>query len=218
MVNITKSQPPPICLEQEKQKRSGDYKCGCVLERLKKDFHNKCYICEEMAPSSINVEHFIPHKGDIDLMFDWKNLFYACPHCNNTKSDVYMPMLDCTNPEHPITSWLKFDLVSFPKEKIIITAQHQNKETENTRQLLLDVYNGKTKLKEIEAGNLREKLSKDLVKFQELLKDYYADDVDEQEKKILHKKIKREITPVAAFSAFKLWVVKNNTTYSQEFL
>jgi uncharacterized protein (TIGR02646 family) len=92
-----KSQPAPECLAQEKGKKSGDYKCGDVLQRLQADFKNKCYICEIQAPTVINVEHFRPHKGDRDLMFDWNNLFWACGHCNNTKLAKYGDILDCTN-------------------------------------------------------------------------------------------------------------------------
>ena len=65
MIYIEKSQPAPKCLETKKNKTNGDYKCGNVLERIKNDFNNKCYICEYKEPETINIEHFRPHKGDI---------------------------------------------------------------------------------------------------------------------------------------------------------
>jgi HNH endonuclease len=40
-----------------------------------------------------NVEHLIPHKGDIDLKFDWGNLCLVCYHCNNLKSSIYNDIL-----------------------------------------------------------------------------------------------------------------------------
>ncbi len=70
MTYIEKSQPAPKCLETKKNKTNGDYKCGNVLERIKNDFNNKCYICEYKEPETINIEHFRPHKGDIHLKFD----------------------------------------------------------------------------------------------------------------------------------------------------
>ena len=79
MINIIKSQPEPTCLVSERKKKIGDYKCGEVLIRLQKDFYNKCYICENQGFSDIIVEHFIPHRGDRTLMFDWNNLFFAMP-------------------------------------------------------------------------------------------------------------------------------------------
>ena len=97
MLFFEKSQPAPACLKIEKKKANGDYKCGDVLPRLKKDFKNKCYICEQKEPTSINVEHFIPHKGDSELKFSWDNLFWSCAHCNNIKSDKYNNILNCTD-------------------------------------------------------------------------------------------------------------------------
>ncbi len=96
MVHFEKSQPAPTCLETEKGKANGDYKCENVLDRIKDDFMNKCYICEYKEPESINVEHFIPHEGDKDLKFDWNNLFWSCSHCNNTKLNNYDNILNCT--------------------------------------------------------------------------------------------------------------------------
>ena len=60
MINITKSQPAPLCLSTEKEKANGDYKCGEVLKRITKDFHNKCYIvpcikCQTGCCSSAEV-------------------------------------------------------------------------------------------------------------------------------------------------------------------
>lgn len=78
MVYLEKSQPAPDCLETEKAKAYGDYKCKNVLERIKTDFKNKCYLCEYKEPVAINVEHFRPHEGDKDLKFDWNNLFWSC--------------------------------------------------------------------------------------------------------------------------------------------
>ena len=32
----------------------------------------------------------------MELKFGWDNLFLACAHCNNIKSDNYEHILDCT--------------------------------------------------------------------------------------------------------------------------
>jgi len=120
MVNVRKSYPAPECPAEEKKMKNGDYKCGDVLERTKNDFRNKCYICEYKSPSTINVEHFIPHKGDKELKFDWDNLFWACGHCNNTKLDKYGSMLNCTNSEHDVVNWIRYEMKPFPKEKVVV--------------------------------------------------------------------------------------------------
>ena len=46
MVKIERSFPAPESLAKEAKKATGKYDRPDVIERLKRDFHNKCYICE----------------------------------------------------------------------------------------------------------------------------------------------------------------------------
>lgn len=46
MVKVKRSFPAPESLAEEAKKASGRYDKPDVIERLEKDFHNKCYICE----------------------------------------------------------------------------------------------------------------------------------------------------------------------------
>ena len=46
MVKVERSFPAPASLEVEAKKPSGSYSEQDVVEQLKKDFHDKCYICE----------------------------------------------------------------------------------------------------------------------------------------------------------------------------
>ncbi len=46
MVKGDRSFPAPESLAEEAKKVTGRYDRQDVIERLKKDFHNKCYICE----------------------------------------------------------------------------------------------------------------------------------------------------------------------------
>jgi uncharacterized protein (TIGR02646 family) len=162
MINLTKSQPAPVCLEVEKSKPSStNYRCGDVVSRCKEDFGNKCYLCEDKNITNINIEHFKPHKGDRDLMFDWNNLFYACGHCNNTKLGGFDDILDCTDNSIKIIDRVKFDIKPFPKEKPKITALNNDTKTINTVNLLEKIYNGtNTSTKIEECANLRERLMK----------------------------------------------------------
>ena len=212
MINIIKSQPAPECLAIEKLKASGDYKCGDVLERIKTDFHNKCYICEDKEPTSINVEHFIPHKNkDRDLEFDWNNLFYACVHCNNTKHVKYTNLLNCIDPSHEILKRIKFEIKPFPKEFSNITAIATDTRTLETVSLLNEVYNGTTELKTIEASNLRSKLLNEIREFQNVLFKYMEyESVDQVYAADLLRDIRRRLHPSSAFVAFKVWIIKEN--------
>ncbi len=79
---------------------------------MKKDFLNKCYICENQG-IFWKIEHFKPHKNgkDLDLKYDWNNLFYSCGYCNSKKSSNYNDteenmILDCTSTKHDVEKWL----------------------------------------------------------------------------------------------------------------
>lgn len=218
MINITKSQPAPACLSVEKAKNEGDYKCGEVLTRLRSDFFNKCYICEEKAPSTINVEHFKPHRGDKNLAFDWDNLFWACGHCNNVKLAKYDDILNCTDSSVTITDMLKFDMKPYPKENVLITPLIADNRIQQTAQLLNEVYNGTTLLKTIEGENIRDKVLDELISFSDSLRTYYYEPgLTAEDKEVLKNKIKRNLSRDAAFVAFKIWVIKANDRLREDF-
>ena len=45
MIKVERSFPAPGSLAEEAKKANGRYDKQDVIERLKEDFHNKCYIC-----------------------------------------------------------------------------------------------------------------------------------------------------------------------------
>lgn len=99
MVKINRNPIPPASLEIEKQKAKGSYTKPDVIQQLKEDFNDKCYICELGGLSDPEVEHLRPHHNRkiLDRVFDWNNLFYACPHCNNLKKEARYDdkIIDC---------------------------------------------------------------------------------------------------------------------------
>jgi uncharacterized protein (TIGR02646 family) len=217
MLYFEKSQPAPNCLAIEKQKANGDYKCGCVLERLKTDFKNKCYICESKAPSTINVEHFKAHQGNKNLKFDWNNLFWSCSHCNNTKLAKFENILNCTDSNDAIENKLNYGFKPFPREKVSITINSNDDKTLQTQTLLLAVFNGTTTLKEIESDNIRSTLLKEIKDLQEWLIEYFTDTSDEQEKDRCLRKIKQHLNKASAFTSFKRQIIKDNADLFNEF-
>ncbi len=221
MIYFEKSQPAPECLAKEKLKASGSYKCGEVVSRLKADFKNKCYICEEKEISSINVEHFIPHQGNSDLKFDWNNLFFACGHCNNTKLAEFNDILDWTK-TNEVETKIKdaFFNSAFPKEQVIITSlDSSSTKNLNTVELLRLVYGGRTAIKIDESANIRNKISKEIRKFSDLLRLYFSNDgrFDESEKEKIKLKIKENLSNSSSFTAFKRWMIRNNPFLMQDF-
>ena len=217
MVHYKRSLPAPACLETEKAKANGDYKCGNVLDRLKTDFKNKCYICEYKEPETINVEHFVPHEGNNDLKFDWNNLFWSCGHCNNTKLNSYHSILNCTVETENVDSDLKYIFKPFPFEIVEIETIVDNARTQTTKDLLMAVYNGTTKLKTIESANLRDKLLDEILDFQQALVDYFQDTNSAHDREYFLIKIRGHLSRGSSFTAFKRWIIKENERLRDEF-
>lgn len=220
MIFLPKSQPAPSCLEEEKLKKSGKYNCEDVISRLEVDFKNKCYLCEEKEISNINIEHFIPHKGNIDLKFNWNNLFLSCSHCNNTKSDKYNNILNCTIKEDEVETKISYSYIinnDTLKITALIKALEENDRVTNTTKLLDEIYNGKTPTKKLESANLKKKLIKELHIFNELLKEFYAIDKNSKDREILMNDIKRKLEDDSSFTAFKRWVIRDNEIFREPF-
>ena len=99
MIKIDRTSTPPASLAIESKKAHGCYTSEDVISQLKKDFHSKCYLCELKDLTDIEVEHLLPHydRKIKERVFDWNNLFYACPHCNSIKNNRMYDekILDC---------------------------------------------------------------------------------------------------------------------------
>lgn len=227
MVNFDKTQPAPDAVAQdlarEKAKISGTYRTEDVIKQIHTDFKGKCYVCECKGLTSINVEHFVPHKGDRDVEFDWDNLYLSCGHCNNTKlaKAVYDNILDCCNPAHRVDEWIKYEKDAFPKGKIKITALlslTDNKEiVANTVELLQKIYEGTTIIKSLEAEAIREQLKEEMAKFRKNIRVYYDSSTSSIERSNTLLSIKRQLKKSSPFTAFKRWVVRENERLKQDF-
>lgn len=211
MIYFEKSQPAPDCLAVEKTKASGDYKCGDVLDRLQTDFMNKCYLCEQKSPTSIQVEHFVPHERDRDLKFDWNNLFFSCAHCNNTKLAI-KNLIDCTKKDEAIERRLIQDYNLVENEASFSSNSSSDIPAENTAELLNKIFAGHTKLKKLEASNLREKVKKELINFIDLL-DEYTSNPSASSKALLEADLKSS----SAFTGFKRHIARGNGKVSADF-
>lgn len=63
MIKIERNPIPPSSLAVESQKPNGVYNMPDVIQRLKEDSNDKCYICELGGLSDPEVEHLRPHHG-----------------------------------------------------------------------------------------------------------------------------------------------------------
>jgi len=127
MVKVERSFPAPESLAEEARKANGKYDRQDVIERLKRDFHNKCYICEMKELQDPNVEHLLPHKNGKypERKFDWENLFWSCGHCNGIKNN-------CCKQDHE--KYLYFHLID---NIVVIDVSDIRDEFQNRTALLI---------------------------------------------------------------------------------
>ena len=207
MVKIERSYPAPESLVVEAQKSSGKYDKPDVIERLRADSHNKCYLCELKELQDPVVEHLLPHKDGKypDRKFAWDNLFWACNHCNGVKNKTKYDekILDCCkdDPEELIS----FRIVNYDvnveardvaNEKAVVTASLVE-EIFNVKNTGMRVYRSDMRLKQlnIEMNNLYRNL--------EEMKNNPGSIV-------ILRKIKAILRREAAFAAFKREYIRVN--------
>lgn len=202
-------------LKREKMK-NGSYNTPEVNAALKEMFHGKCYICENKQITSYQIEHFIPHRGNADLKYDWNNLFLACAHCNNTKLDKFEPIIDCTKED--VEALIAFRRKGYfgTDEKLVFDMLECRIEIQNTVELLQEIYYGSTPQKKMEATILRRILRKELSIFKEYVREYKED--EEEEKEDLKYLLKQQLGDSSPFAAFKRWLIRDNREAYPELL
>ncbi len=202
-------------LKREKLK-NGSYNTPEVNAALKEMFHGKCYICENRQIVSYQIEHLNPHRGNTELKFDWDNLFLSCAHCNNTKSDKYDPIIDCT--KENVERMIAFRKEGYfgTDEKLVFEMLDRRVETENTVKLLQEVYYGSTPQKKMEAKILRRMLRKELSEFKEYVREYK--EAEDEEKEDLKFLLQQQLKDSSPFAAFKRWLIRDNKDAYSELL
>lgn len=101
---------------------NGDYKHPKNKAALKNASYDKCMYCESKIShiDFAHVEHIKPKAQDKfpSLEFDWNNHGYACPKCNNSKSDKYFNDCEFINPydEYPSEYLIPFGAFLFSKQ------------------------------------------------------------------------------------------------------
>ena len=209
--NTEKSKLAVNSLAKEKAKSSGKCNTDEVIKALQEIFHHKCYICENKHSTEWEVEHLIPHGDNLDLKFDWNNLFWACGHCNHIKGKKFTPILNCTEVEvDEIISFRKIGYFgtneSLKFEKV--DSSSNNKEIQMTCKLLKRVYYGKTPQEQIGAKILRHDIRDELTEFKNYVRDY--NEATGEDKEDLFLTIRNKLKSNSQFAAFKRWIVRDN--------
>ena len=201
MVKIERSFPAPASLLEEKEKTNGTYSTKEVNQRLKQDFHNKCYICELGDLQDPEIEHLLPHKSGRfpDRKFDWENLFWACGRCNGIKkASMYDGgILDCCkqDPEEFFFQWYKNGQV-----QISIRKGEQDPVIQRTHHLLNEVYNKKnTGMRVVTSQQRTDELCGEMNAFLKSLEEYCRNRESGRRLRTMHGFLSR----ASAFAGFK---------------
>ena len=206
MIYIKKSDGAKLqpLLEAAKNKDNANvYRTGAVYEQIKADFHEKCYLCEDNELTSIQIEHFEPHKNDLAKKYDWNNLFYSCGHCNAIKGAGFWPLLNCTDATDQIGEFIEIRFTPFPKPTIDVRLSQacpKKQEGENIRDLLEKILTGKgaTSMKIDEAATLRRKMLRTYNQFTGII---VSRDIEA---------IRAAISDKSAFAGMLCWYLKND--------
>ncbi len=218
MVNYIRSLPAPPSLAIQKQLRGGKCTEQDVINALDAVFKGKCYICEQKDLTAINVEHLISHRNDINLKFDWNNLFLSCVHCNNIKHIHYDDILDCTNTAVNVDEVLKMQFDSVGNNKVTCTPLGADPSIIKTAELLNKVYAGETAEKKLEAGNIKKKINEEIMSFRKTLVDFYDEHTTAPEKSIYKQNIEGKLLNSSKFASFKRWIVRAIPTCQTDFI
>ena len=207
MVKIERSFPAPDSLAEEAKKVNGKHDKPDVIERLKKDFHNKCYICEMKELQDPNVEHLLPHKNGKypERKFDWENLFWSCSHCNGVKNSGKYDdgILDCCKDDPEKV--LSFSLVN---DDVMITILNLGHETqERTALLITEVFSLKnTGMRTYRSDQRLKLLQKEMNILYKQLEKLHRN----PESKVIMQMIKSLLSSDSAFAAFKSCFVREH--------
>ncbi len=207
MIKIERSFPPPASLDIERHKACGRYDKEDVITQLRRDFHDKCYICEMDKLQDPQVEHLLPHKNGkyVERKFDWNNLFWSCGHCNNVKNQQKYDagIIDCCNvdPEQALSFRLK-------DEKVYVNARNGNDpKAVLTAELVNEVFN---------LRNTGMRVCKSEMRYQELtmemnkLYDSIEEIQENPDSRIAMRKLKALLRKESKFAAFKRNYIRDN--------
>lgn len=211
MFNVVRSQPAPISLKARSSYRGDD-----VIEALAIMFHNKCYLCERSEPTSMNVEHFDPHMGDVDKKFAWENLFFVCARCNNVKLSKYKNLLNCTDPTVDVFRAVKLlpPRTAYGRQ-VVVEAMFDDAKTKETAELLNVIYNSDhSGNKRLTGVFLRKAIHKKYARLLELLIEYESTESSAIIKSNALEKMKALMGAQQEYSAFLRWVVLEDIQYS----
>ncbi len=202
MFNVTRRETAPESLNRR------SWRGHDVAEALRKDFLDKCYLCESKEPTCFNVEHFYAHKGDEDKKYEWTNLYFCCSRCNNFKGAKYN-VLDCTNPRLDVCRLIRHVPPTTPySQTLIVEPMNNDPLVVETADLLRKIYNqNDTGNQAVSSAYLRRKVHIKYYKLLECINRFGDNESLPCERDNALEQIKNMMGREQEFSAFLRWTV-----------
>ncbi|PPS26391.1 hypothetical protein BVY11_22420, partial [Pseudomonas amygdali pv. morsprunorum] len=180
-----------------------------VIEALRHDFHDKCYICETKFPTSVNIERFHARSSDLNKSYDWDNLFFACGRCNNFKRHFYNNLINCTDPNIDALRLIKHSPPLTPYSgEVLISPTNNDPSTIQTAELIYKVFTeNNTGNKIVTAAYLRKKVFKRYAQLVKYMNTYDDEDSLPSEKSEALMRIENMMSSKQEYSAFLRWAI-----------
>jgi len=204
MFNVIKSASPPTPFLFSDEN---------VVQLVKDDFFEKCYLCEENVPRHLEVEHFYPQAHFPLKINDWDNLISICQKCNKIRpknvntlgEEVYNPCSD------DVDSFIKLKLNADLTIDISYTDATTPKNI-NTVTLLDRIHNG-IGTASLSYKDLRKLIAKELANFNLAIENYYQVSIKDGYKEVLSDFLSKK----SQFTAFKRWIIRDDVKLNAEF-
>jgi uncharacterized protein (TIGR02646 family) len=176
-----------------------------IANSVKKDFHYKCYLCEEANARHLEIDHFFPKSHFPEQMHEWDNLFSGCSKCNKIKSSAFNTsainqILNCCIEDVEVGVSLRYNLET---GTIIITSSQQDEKAQNTIDLLNRIHNG-VGTTSMSYFYLQDAIANELSNLRKQIDDY-SDYPSEENKEKIRKLVSRK----ASFMAIKRTLISD---------
>jgi HNH endonuclease len=201
MFNVAKSPAPAGTI---------DYTDFTIADSVKKDFHYKCYLCEENVAKHLEIDHFFPKSEFLEKENDWHNLFSGCSKCNKIKSTAFNTthhnyILNCCTEDVDNAIALRYNVVD---GSVAILPTREDVSSINTAELLNRIHNGHNTTSKSYIY-LRESIAQQLADLRKQIDDYHIYPSEENKNRIA-----ALISRKAAYMAIKRSLIKD---YNPEF-
>jgi len=199
MIRVYKQEVVPASLQKDDCNKYDDQD---VQVALYDDQNSKCYLCEQNAGKSTQIEHLRPKAETCfpELKYKWTNLFLSCPYCNGRKSNALL-ILDPANNNIEEIIVQRLDAAN---KKLEFTSDSNNNEVIDTIALLNRLHNGKNGLRDRKAKAFYNDIELGVNSFLKYLLNYKENLSDENKQIVIDSlKVDKE------FLGLKYWMIKD---------